>query len=64
LLAAGISQFNARPVMIISSTARLLMTGSVPGMPRQIGQTWLFGDAPAYSEEQPQNILLAVRSWE
>jgi hypothetical protein len=50
--------------MIINSTARLLMTGSVPGMPRQTGQTWLFGAAPAYSAEQPQNILLAVKSWE
>src|SRR5437870_2912040 len=50
--------------MIISSTARRLMTGSVPGIPRQTGQTWLFGGAPAYSAEQPQNILLAVRSWE
>src|SRR5215212_1074845 len=50
--------------MIINSTARRLMTGRVPGMPRQIGQTWLFGAAPAYSAEQPQNILLAVKSWE
>src|SRR5215210_3331219 len=40
------------------------MTGSTPGMPKQIGQTWVFGGAPAYSAEQPQNILLAVRSWE
>jgi hypothetical protein len=36
----------------------------VPGIPRQIGQTWLFGAAPAYSAEQPQNILLAVNSCE
>jgi hypothetical protein len=40
------------------------MTGNMPGMPRQTGQTLLFGDAPAYSREQPQNILLAVRSWQ
>src|SRR3954452_3641987 len=58
------SQLRASPVMIVSSTARRLMTGRTPGIPRQIGQTWLFGDAPAYSDEQPQNILLAVRSCE
>jgi hypothetical protein len=64
LLAAGISQLRASPVMMVSSTARRLMTGSTPGMPRQIGQTWLFGAAPAYSDEQPQNILLTVKSCE
>ena len=54
----------ARPVARTSSTARLLMTGSAPGRPRQTGQTWVFGGAPSYAVEQPQNIFEAVRSWQ
>jgi hypothetical protein len=42
----------------------LLIVGSTPGKPRQTGQQWLFGAAPSISVEQPQNILLAVRSWQ
>src|SRR5215213_4944693 len=39
------------------------MTGSAPGRPRQTGQTWVFGAAPSYAVEQPQNIFDAVLSW-
>src|SRR5579871_4869713 len=53
----------ARPVFSVYSTAVRLMTGSTPGMPRQIGHTWVFGGEPAYSVGQPQNILLRVASW-
>ena len=28
------------------SIACSLITGSTPGMPRQTGQTWVFGSAP------------------
>ena len=41
-----------------------LIVGSAPGRPRQTGQVWVFGAAPSYAVEQPQNILLAVRSWQ
>ena len=49
-----------------SSTARRLMTGSVPGIPRQIGQVRVFGSSvppSAGAVEQAQNILDSVRSW-
>ena len=36
-------------------------TGSVPGWPRQIGQTLVFGGAPN-SFGEPQNIFVAVAS--
>jgi len=38
-----------------------LMTGSVPGIPWQTGQVRVLGSPPK-AVEQPQNILLAVRS--
>src|SRR6266849_3006539 len=44
------------------STARLLRTGRVPGRPRQTGQTLVFGGSPK-RVEQPQKILVRVRSW-
>src|SRR5690242_20402356 len=44
------------------STARLLRTGSVPGRPRQTGQTLVFGGSPK-RVEQPQKIFVRVRSW-
>lgn len=43
------------------STPALLTTGSAPGRPRQVGQTWLLASAPS-SVEQPQNILVLVPS--
>ena len=48
-----------------SSTARRLITGSVPGRPRQTGQTRVFGSSAAPSGGavgQPQNIFEVVRS--
>ena len=42
------------------------MTGNVPGMPRQTGQTRVFGSSgsPARGRVgQPQNIFDSVRSW-
>ncbi len=54
----------AKPVAMTYSTAVLLIVGRTPGSPRQTGQQWLFGAAPSISVEQPQNILLAVRSWQ
>ena len=41
---------------IADSTATRFTTGSEPGRPRQIGQTWVLGAAPN-SVGQPQNIL-------
>ena len=43
------------------STATALSTGSEPGSPRQVGQTWVLGSAPN-SVEQPQNIFVTVPS--
>src|SRR5579872_1029697 len=54
-------QPNASPVLHKNSTARRLTTGSVPGMPKQIGQVSVFGSAPNWLR-QPQNILLTVDS--
>src|SRR5450759_3198399 len=54
----------AKPVAMTHSTAALLIVGRTPGRPRQTGQQWLFGAAPSISVEQPQNILLAVLSWQ
>ncbi len=48
-----------------SSTARRLMTGSVPGMPRHTGQTRLFGSSASPSDGavgQEQNIFDSVRN--
>ena len=55
------SQSSASPIRIVDSTATALRTGSEPGRPRQVGQTWLLGGAPK-SVAQPQNILVAVPS--
>src|SRR5262245_27353296 len=49
--------------MIVASTAAWLITGRVPGIPRQTGQTWVFGGASKQAALQPQNILLCVRTW-
>jgi hypothetical protein len=53
-------------VSITSSTARRLMTGRVPGSPRQTGQTRVFGSSvpsAGGAVGQEQNILESVRSW-
>jgi hypothetical protein len=63
-VAAGVVASMAKPVAITHSTADLLIVGSAPGRPRQTGQQWVFGAAPSMSVEQPQNILLAVLSWQ
>ena len=59
-------QFRAeKPVSITSSTARRLIDGSVPGIPRQIGHTRVFGSsvAPAGGDVgHRQNIFESVRS--
>ena len=46
---------------IADSTAAALTTGSEPGRPRHVGQTWELGSAPN-SLAHPQNILVAVDS--
>jgi len=54
-------QFSASPAATANSTARLFMTGSTPGMPRHMGQTFVFGGA-WNRVLQLQNILDAVFS--
>src|SRR5918999_2318544 len=53
----------ATPVARTCSTARRLMTGRLPGSPRQTGHVSVFGGASWTSVEQPQNIFDTVRSW-
>ena len=55
---------SASAARIVHSTAVSLITGSIPGMPWQIGQTCVLGAASAYCAGQRQNILLAVFSCE
>ena len=43
-------------------TAWALVTGSVPGRPRQTGQVRVLGSSPKLSS-QPQNIFVRVLSW-
>src|ERR1700727_2865501 len=57
-----IRQFKAVAASTANSTARWLSAGSAPGMPRQIGQTLVFGGSPK-CVEQPQKILVAVSNW-
>jgi hypothetical protein len=47
MLNSSIVQFNASPVIIVISTARRLITGSMPGMPAQMGHTCELGGSPA-----------------
>ena len=58
-------QSSAIPVRITSSTARRLITGKVPGIPRQTGQTRvrLVRSPGGADVGQPQNIFDSVRSW-
>jgi hypothetical protein len=46
LLYDVILQFIANPARTANSKARLLITGSVPGIPKQIGHVQSFADAP------------------
>src|SRR5438309_10075443 len=46
-----------------ASTAALFGTGSTPGMPRQISQTWVLGGSLRPAIEQPQNIFDRVFGW-
>src|SRR5215469_18405336 len=55
-------QFKAMAASVANSTAFLLRTGSAPGIPRQTGQTLVFGGVPNLVEQE-QKILVAVRSW-
>ena len=58
----AISQPSASPIISPNSTAWALVTGSVPGRPRQTGQVRVFGSSPKLSS-QPQNIFVRVLSW-
>ena len=56
-------QPSASATRSANSTARALITGSVPGSPAQIGQTKVFGGACVESTTaQPQNIFDRVSS--
>jgi len=56
-------QLSASPTRSPISTARWLITGNTPGIPRQTGQTTVFGAADVLSTTaQAQNILEAVSS--
>ena len=56
-------QFNASPAMIVISTARRLITGSMPGMPVQMGHTCELGASPSdMTTAHPQNIFDFVTS--
>ena len=54
-------QFSAIAASVANSTAFRFSTGKAPGMPRQTGQTFVFGAAPK-RVEQEQKIFDAVRS--
>src|ERR1700685_822774 len=62
MLVSRISQPMALAASTANSTACLLSTGSAPGRPRQVGQTWVLG-SPPYSLRQPQKALGCGRSW-
>ena len=49
------------PIISPKCTASALVTGSVPGWPRQTGQVRVLGSSPNDSA-QPQNILVRVLS--
>ena len=55
------SQPSAMPIISPKCTASALVTGSVPGRPRQTGQVRVLGSSPKDSS-QPQNILVRVAS--
>src|SRR5665213_329849 len=62
MLVSRISQLMALAARTANSTAWRLSTGSAPGRPRQVGQTWVLG-SPPYSLRQPQKALDCVSSW-
>jgi hypothetical protein len=53
-------QFNAKPTNNALSKARLFNLGLLPGIPKQVSQTELFGSLAVVG--QPQNNLLSVFS--
>src|ERR1039458_8876391 len=55
-------QLSAIEASTANSTACRLSTGSGPGNPRHTGHTLVFGGLPNWVE-QPQKILVLVRSW-
>ena len=63
MLVWAIWQSNARAARSANSTAFLLITGSVPGIPQQTGQTAVFGSAVVLSTTaHEQNIFECVAS--
>jgi hypothetical protein len=57
-----ILQLSAKANFKAYSTAFLLITGSTPGSPVQIGQICVLGGLPNLVEQE-QNILVLVLSW-
>ena len=55
------SQSSASAITSPKWTASALVTGSVPGWPRHIGQVCVLGASPKDSA-QPQNIFVRVDS--
>jgi hypothetical protein len=53
--------FKAIAASVANSTAFRFSTGNAPGIPRQTGQTFVFGAAPNRVEHE-QKIFVAVRS--
>ncbi len=53
----------ASPIRTAYSTTRSLSTGSVPGCPRLIGSTFVFGSAP-YAAGSGLKAFVAVESWQ
>jgi hypothetical protein len=51
-----------KPVSTVSRSASSFGTGSTPGIPRQTGQTFVFGGEP-YWLAQPHHIFDFVLSW-
>src|SRR5260370_2068214 len=56
----GMSKWGAGAVLREASTAALLITGRVPGRPRQLSHRLEFGGSASRPTAQPQNILLRV----
>jgi hypothetical protein len=59
LLWGAIWQFRASPALTAYSNTFSLRTGNTPGIPKQTGQTLVFGGAPNWVE-QLQNIFELV----
>jgi hypothetical protein len=62
MLRGVMEQLVESPAFMANSTTFLFSTGRAPGIPRQTGQVCELGSAPNFVE-QPQNILVSVRSW-